>query len=153
MFRHGRPSAFVRFAPKPTARRSFPTLDGRNSMAHEFCAECVSRSDDVSAGDVLSLNFIGRSFLGSKNRCPRCGSTERNLFFFLLLPIVPLGSWKVMDVGSGRIITRKLLKGSIADLDTHATYTPEQQKRWNKKLIIGFLVFVVAANVLIRLFK
>jgi hypothetical protein len=59
----------------------------------------------------------------------------------------------VIDVSPERIITRKLSKGSIADLDTHATYSPEQQKRWNKKLIVGFVVFVVAVNILIRLFK
>jgi hypothetical protein len=32
-------------------------------------------------------------------------------------------------------------------------YTPSQQRRWHKRLIIGFVVFVVAVNVLIRLFK
>lgn len=71
----------------------------------------------------------------------------------MLFPIFPLGTWKVKNLGSGRIATRKLSHGSIVDFDTHTVYTPEQQRRWHKRLIIGFIVFVVAINVLIRVFK
>jgi hypothetical protein len=122
-------------------------------MEHDFCEECKSRTKDISAGDVVSLNFVGRSFLGKSNFCPHCGSTERNLAFFLLIPIIPLGTWKVKEVGPGRILTRKLSIDAIPDFDTHTVYTPVQQRRWHKRLIVGFLVFVVAVNILIRVFK
>jgi len=119
----------------------------------DFCPDCKSRSDNVSAGHVISVNFFGRGFIGASNRCPHCDSTERKLFFFMLAPIIPLGTWKVKQVAPGRILTRKLSVGSIADFDTHTVYTKDQQRRWHKKLIIGFVVFVIAVNILIRLFK
>jgi hypothetical protein len=121
--------------------------------AGDFCPDCKSKSDDISAGHVVSLNFAGRAFIGASNPCPHCGSTERNLFFFMLVPIVPLGTWKVKQIAPGRILTRKLATGSIADFDTHAVRTQEQQRRWHKQLIIGFVVFVIAVNILIRIFK
>lgn len=123
------------------------------SKSTDFCDRCKSESEAISAGDVVSLNFIGRSFVGGSNRCLDCGSTERNLYFFIGAPLIPLGTWKVIDVAPDRIISRKLAQGSIADFDTHTTYTADQQRRWHKKLIIFFLVFVVVVNVLIRLFK
>jgi hypothetical protein len=123
------------------------------TLTGEFCEECRSKSMDVSAGDVVSLNLLGRAFVGASNRCPHCDSTERKLFFFMGLPVIPLGTWKVKDVGGGRIRSRKLSAGGIADFDTHAVYTPQQQRRWHRKLLIGFLVFVVVVNVLVRVFK
>jgi len=122
-------------------------------MTNEFCEDCKSKSEDISAGNVLSLNFMGRAFLGSSNRCSHCGSTERKLFFFMLVPLIPLGTWKVKEAGRGQIFTRKLSADGIADFDTHTIYTPEQQRRWHKRLIIGFVIFFVVVNVVIRVFK
>lgn len=119
----------------------------------DFCSDCKSKTADISAGHVISVNFFGRAFVGSSNRCPICESEEKKLFFFFLFPIIPLGTWKVKKAGYGKILARKLSQGSIVDFDTHTVYTVEQQRRWHKKLILGFIVFVVLINVLIRLFK
>jgi len=119
----------------------------------DFCPDCKLKSEAVSAGNVISINFIGRAFFGTSNRCPVCNSEERNLFWFFLFPVIPLGTWKVKKVGNGKILTRKLSRGSISDFDTHTEFTADQQRRWHKKLIIGFLIFFVLINVLIRLFK
>ena len=118
-------------------------------MTEDFCQSCKSSSDDISAGDVLSVNFIGRYFLGSTNRCPHCDSTERNLYFSMFVPILPLGTWKVKRVGRSRILTRKLSAGSIPDFG-RKVYT-EQERQWRKKLIVRGLVFLLAINILIRL--
>ena len=118
-------------------------------MTQDFCQSCKSNSNDISAGNVISVNFIGRSFFGSSNRCPHCDSTERNLFFFMVVPILPLGTWKVKNVGRRRILTRKLSAGSIADFG-RKVYT-EQERQWRKKLIVRGLGFLLAINILIRL--
>ncbi len=118
-------------------------------MTEDFCQSCKSNSDDVSAGNVISVDLIGRSFLGSARRCPHCDSTERNLYFVVFIPILPLGTWKVKKVGRGRILTRKLSVGSIPDFG-RKVWT-EQERRWGKKLIVTVLTVLVTVNVLIRL--
>src|SRR5262245_59616455 len=63
-----------------------------------FCAGCLGQSLDISAGDVISVNFFGRGFGIAENKCEVCNSVERNLFFSIGAPLIPLGRWKVKNV-------------------------------------------------------
>ena len=118
-------------------------------MTNDFCQSCKSNSEDISSGNVISLNYIGRSFGGSARRCPHCDSTERNLYFAFIVPILPLGTWKVKRVGRGRILTRKLSAGSIPDFGLKVW--TERERRWGKRFLVNGLAFLVTVNVLLRL--
>jgi hypothetical protein len=117
----------------------------------DFCEACKSSSSDVSAGNILSINFIGRGFIGSSNRCATCESVERNLYFFFLIPLLPLGKWRVKNIESNRLMTRKVTASSFMDLDDHRTYTAAENKRWHLKLVIGFVIFLVLVNIIARI--
>lgn len=118
----------------------------------DFCEACKSTSSDVSAGNILSINFIGRGFIGSSNRCSTCDSIERNLYFFFIIPLLPLGKWRVKHIESNRLMTRKVTASSFMDADDHRIYTPAENKRWHLKLIVGFIIFVVLVNIVARIF-
>lgn len=69
-----------------------------------FCAECVAGSQEESPRDVSTNNGIGRKFYGGADRCGRCGSVVRTLWFVVAdVPLVPRGSYRYLPVGAERL--------------------------------------------------
>lgn len=78
-------------------------------MAEEFCADCLTNSADEDAGDLRLVNASGTMFYGSTDRCSCCGSRVRTVWFvFAVFPIYPGGSYRVLDIGEGRHLSRKV---------------------------------------------
>jgi hypothetical protein len=72
-----------------------------------FCTQCTTDTNEESAGDLLTINFIGTSFIDETRReCTVCGSLE-------LTKASPLGSgltYKViwLDESKEHFISRRL---------------------------------------------
>jgi len=78
-----------------------------------FCAECRNKTTDESPGNTTTVNFLlGTRLIGYENRCPACGSVEQTLWLQIVLPLIPLGKYRVIyldkDLFSSRYIGRKL---------------------------------------------
>ena len=68
-----------------------------------FCPACIAGSSDDSPRDVSTNNGIGRKFYGGADRCGRCGSVVRTLWFVIAdVPLVPRGSYRYLPVGAER---------------------------------------------------
>jgi hypothetical protein len=81
-----------------------------------FCDECERDTVAIRTGKLVTINFIGKTWgLGKSNKCPVCGSVERNMWFIMLLPILPLGRWKVKYLARNKFVTRKMMKSSFPD--------------------------------------
>ncbi|MCC7015289.1 MAG: hypothetical protein IT454_22205 [Planctomycetes bacterium] len=63
-----------------------------------FCPECLAASQSGSPGKLSTIQGIGRMFHGRTQTCERCGSSVRTAWsVFLLLPLVPRGSFRVVE--------------------------------------------------------
>lgn len=63
-----------------------------------FCGGCRASSSAPGAPSLATNQGIGRMFHGRAKRCEACGSSVRTLWWvFLLLPVVPLGSFRVIE--------------------------------------------------------
>jgi len=48
-------------------------------------------------------NMLGTQFLGRADRCATCGSSVRTVWFTVILPLLPLGSYRVLPVGKAMV--------------------------------------------------
>ena len=76
-----------------------------------FCKKCTFESTAQSSGNLHTINGIGTAFVGSADVCPNCKSVVRRVWFtFLLVPLVPLGRYRVMQISPQQFLSRKLRK-------------------------------------------
>src|SRR3989442_14071762 len=75
-----------------------------------FCPSCIAATTDQSSGGTFTFNFIGTAFVGGYSRCPVCGSVVQILFGWLILPLVPLGRYRVKYITPDRFYSRALKK-------------------------------------------
>lgn len=74
----------------------------------QFCRRCLAESEADEAGSTVTLNLLfGSRFLGSRRRCPTCGSTVRTLWYLWGLPLFPRASYRVLYVAEGRYLSRR----------------------------------------------
>jgi hypothetical protein len=78
-----------------------------------FCASCRSQTTDESPGNTGTVNFIfGTRLIGHDDQWPTCGSWLQTLWLQVLLPVVPLGRYRIIYLDrhlySGRYVGRKL---------------------------------------------
>ena len=86
----------------------------RNNVAHPgFCNACVAASTPVPAGSNATVNGIGITFCGRGDPCRVCGSVVQTQWFcFLLVPLVPLGRFRVKYVAPKRYLSRMVREKS-----------------------------------------
>jgi hypothetical protein len=97
-------------------------------LAEEFCDACRAQTLDQSAPSVGSFNLMGTRFLGRADRCATCGSSIRTIWLCVILPLLPMGSYRVLPVGQALahkswFISRKapLRTGQIAAVYSFVT--------------------------------
>ena len=83
------------------------------SVPKNFCGACVAASSDRTPGNISTFNGVGRQFYGKADVCAQCGSAVRTLWaVFVNVPLVPLGSYRYLQVESGysrsRFLSRRL---------------------------------------------
>jgi hypothetical protein len=117
--------------------------------AQPFCNVCQTDTIAVDTGNLVTFNFIGETFIGRSNTCPRCGSVERYMFFTLLLPIIPLGKWKVKYLSSRKFLARKMMKSSFPDLGRQ--HIKKRNRVLGPLLLLLLLVLVFGVGAVIFL--
>jgi hypothetical protein len=116
-----------------------------------FCDECERDTVAVNTGNLVSVNFIGKVWgLGKSNKCPVCGSVERNMWFVMLLPILPLGRWKVKYLARNKFVTRKMMASSFPDFARQHD-TSRRNPMLVPLLFVLLIVFVVGIGGVILL--
>ncbi len=80
-----------------------------------FCSNCRTQTTDESPGGTSVVNFIfGTRLIGHDDRCPSCGSVRQTMWFQFILPIIPLGTYRIIylerGLMSGRYVGRKVRK-------------------------------------------
>ncbi len=82
-----------------------------------FCTTCLERTSPRSSGGTFTFNGIGSTLYGSKDPCATCGSVIRTLWLCVLfVPLVPLGKYRVIQLGGRRFLSRRLLGESVPPL-------------------------------------
>jgi hypothetical protein len=78
-----------------------------------FCAACRSQTTDESPGDTSTANFMfGTRLIGHDDRCSACGAVLQTKWLQIVLPIIPLGRYRVIylerELLSGQYVGRRL---------------------------------------------
>jgi hypothetical protein len=83
-------------------------LKGRDQVyGDQFCAQCLAATDARPAPGALAVNVIlGTRYLGASEPCARCRSVVRTLWLWILFPLVPLGSYRIISLDGKRFIGR-----------------------------------------------
>ncbi|MFD8492966.1 tetratricopeptide repeat protein [Amycolatopsis sp. NPDC059657] len=79
---------------------------------YPFCGPCTDGTIASRAPDTQTVNGIGTCLYGAADRCPRCGSVVKRLYFCLLwIPIWPMRSYRIIWVGGSRYVGREVPDG------------------------------------------
>jgi len=77
--------------------------------ATEFCPQCLRATTNQSPGDMHRVNGVGRGFGGIAERCPRCRSVVRRIWFTILYaPLIPLARYRVIQASPTQFFARRL---------------------------------------------
>jgi hypothetical protein len=77
--------------------------------ADGFCAECRSQTTDESPGNTTTVNLVfGTRLSGHDDICGVCGSVLQTMWFWFVIPIFPMGKYRVRWVENGYIGRRIL---------------------------------------------
>jgi hypothetical protein len=72
-----------------------------------FCAGCRNQTTDESPGDMTVVNFIcGQRLIGHDDQCSACGSLLQTKWVQIILPIIPLGRYRVIYLEKGMLSSR-----------------------------------------------
>ncbi len=67
----------------------------RESMG--FCEKCWNATTDESPGSTFTFNFLyGTRLHNEGDECPECGSVRASKWFWFLLPVSKLGTYRVI---------------------------------------------------------
>jgi hypothetical protein len=91
-----------------------------------LCAECLASTGDKPAPSTHTHNgLVGILFVGAADRCPHCYSVIRTLWLWWLIPVIPLGSYR------------------IAATDTYSYVGRRTALRWSQVLIVYAITFAM----------
>ena len=74
--------------------------------ADGFCAVCRQETTDESPGNTSLVNLVGTRLVGGDNVCPACGSVVQTKWFWIGVPIIPLGRYS--SLGKARLSLQPL---------------------------------------------
>jgi hypothetical protein len=73
-----------------------------------FCYDCVAATSDESAGNTVTVNFIGTGLFGSAEPCPLCGSAVSTKWVTFFFPVIPLQSYRVIELPRNQYLSRSM---------------------------------------------
>ncbi len=79
-----------------------------------FCDACRATTIAEASGDTHLVRAnpifaVGDTLLGRSDVCPSCGSYVARLWFVFIVPIAPVARYRVIDLGNGRFVSRRLV--------------------------------------------
>jgi hypothetical protein len=73
-----------------------------------FCERCLARSSDRAAPSTLTFNgFFGTQPMGVADRCPQCTSVVRTIWIWFGVPLLPVGSYRMIATGKNEYVGRR----------------------------------------------
>ncbi|WP_370949981.1 tetratricopeptide repeat protein [Amycolatopsis sp. cg5] len=76
---------------------------------YPFCGPCTDGTIASRAPDTQTMYGIGTRLYGAADRCPRCASVVKRLYFCVFwIPLWPMRSYRVIWVGHSRYVGREL---------------------------------------------
>src|SRR5438270_13575965 len=73
-----------------------------------FCDTCLADTLPESAGSTTTINSVGTKLCWGRDKCPTCKSVVQHKFFCaLLIPILPLGRFRVKRCSPQQYLSRK----------------------------------------------
>jgi hypothetical protein len=73
-----------------------------------FCPRCLERSSDRAAPSTLSYDaFFGTRPMGAADRCSTCKSVVRTIWLWLGVPVLPIGSYRMIATGKNEYVGRR----------------------------------------------
>jgi hypothetical protein len=103
-------------------------------LAQDFCDACRAQTLERSAPPLAVFNLLGTRFLGRGDRCATCGSSIRTVWFCVILPLLPLGSYRVLPVGQAL---------------AHKSWFLSRKAPWRAGQIAGVYSFVAVVVLLV----
>ena len=80
-----------------------------HSPTGTFCQACLDSTSPQSPGGTYTFNTVGTRIFFSRDRCPSCHSiVQRKAFCALFVPLIPLGSYRVIYTGPTQYIGRRV---------------------------------------------
>jgi hypothetical protein len=78
--------------------------------ARTFCEECIDATIDYAPSHTITYSFIAgtRWSWWPRERCPTCHSVVQRFCFYLLVPLVTLGRFRVIWITRDKYIARSL---------------------------------------------
>ncbi len=107
----------IQIAKDELSRRRLPILSTRDYWDRYpqewianvgFCLPCWQETTSESPGNVFTIHFIGTRFIGWSSACTTCGSAIKTKFFCVILPVIPLGRYRVIQHLPGDYIGRRM---------------------------------------------
>lgn len=96
----------------------------------QFCSRCLARSTNRPAPGTVTYNAIyGTQPMGSADRCDSCKSVVRTIWLWLVVPLVPIGSYRMIPTERNHYVGRRT------------------SLRWSQVLPVYGIVLVIVAAV------
>ena len=73
-----------------------------------FCYGCWEQTTEESPGNGFTVNLIGTAVTGEEQPCAVCSSTVKTKHFWIVVPLIPLGRYRVIRYGATHYIGRRL---------------------------------------------
>lgn len=98
-----------------TAEQYLNLFPAERISSNGFCQKCCAQTTDESPGNTQTINLVfGNRLMGHLDRCNICGSVLQAIWFWFVIPIFPIGKYRVIylerGMFTGRYIGRKLRK-------------------------------------------
>ena len=88
------------------------------SAASTFCARCTGATlDKPVTGLFTARHIMGVRLVGSSRRCDECGSIIKTRWFWLFIPLIPFGSYRVLRAGDPTLLTATLFTRKLPVMD------------------------------------
>jgi len=104
-----------------------------------FCDNCLADTTSENAGSMSTFNATGTDLYWRRHKCPKCHSIVQHKFFCVfLVPLLPLGRFRVQYCAPRNYFSRRLRPGILDDKERRSYF-------W----LYGFVVSGVLSLVLL----
>ena len=114
-----------------------------------FCYDCVTKSEDETAGDTFSGQIFSHEFVGFSDTCPTCDSDVRTEWFvFVVFPIYPKASYRVQMItknGKRKDIATRYLSRRIPLHREQIKHTRHQTAMWTVGVVL--VIFTIGYSI------
>ena len=88
------------------------------SASTAYCPDCFHNSQDIPAKGLFTVKHIwGVRLIGSSGRCGNCGSIVKTRWFFFVIPLIPVGSFRVLRAGEASLLEARLYTRKLPTMD------------------------------------